>query len=195
MKKSILKLFINLFLFVSSISLYSQEFDVIPGYKPGPAPELEKLSFLIGNWNVQPFFREKETDQWTKGRQSTSKITLAMDEGFIKEESMVYFVDVPWKGLSFRGYDKFSKTFRMVYLDNIWTLLDVYEGFFEGEKLIFSNERSGTHYIVPDGSGNRALVKTITYPSQSGFTMDSYSSYDKGETWTNLFRLQYSESN
>lgn len=164
---------------------------LIPGYKPGPPEELNKLHFMIGKWELTPFFRQTEKDYWFKGNPCISTFEFAVDGAFIRENFTIDFLGTYWKVEGLRSYDKFSKKYRKIYFDHIYGLADIYEGDFENDKLTESNEKTGTHFISNDKERAHAMAKTVTHSiTKNSFIIDWYGSTD-GKTWANGLRWEY----
>jgi hypothetical protein len=138
--------------------------DLTPGFDPGPAPEMERLSFLMGTWEVQPEFGNPNnpTDRWYPTKPIETTFTPLLNGTFLQSQLAVTWPDGQvWQTISIWSYDRFRKEYRVVFLDDLWGLLDVYEGEFENGNLNVDNGRTETW--GPPSNGNPTMARVVLH--------------------------------
>ena len=160
------------------------QFDYSPGFEAGVPDEMEHLSFLEGTWAIDLYFAvdpSAEVPDWRPWGASHSTVASHFNGSFLRETSLGFPInrnmarghdglerwiyDATWT------YDRFRREYRTTYLDNVWSLADVYTGAFRGDTLYMSNLNSGTVSPTgPDGmrQANRLLITDIT---ENGFSL------------------------
>ncbi len=145
-------LLITVFWGISSSNLFAQ-YDYSPGFDAGKPEEMNKLAFLVGDWDITEFWtpeKESPTPVWKPMGNSSSTFESIYSGTFIFESSKGFPIQPAhegfstWEYTSFFSYDRFQKKYRCIASDNILGLSDIYEGNFEGKNLILSNHTTTT---------------------------------------------------
>ncbi|MEZ5317800.1 MAG: DUF1579 family protein [Vicinamibacterales bacterium] len=164
----------------------AQQLDLTPGFDPGPPQDMRKIAFLEGRWAVTPEFGDVRdlSRPWLATKTVTTTFRPRLGGAFLEADLAVTWPDGQvWQTTSIWSFDRFRKTFRVVYLDDLWGLLDVYEGDFVDGRLTLSNERAAT--LGPPGADGRRLIgRTVVRDiTPGGFVIEWETSAD-GRTWT-----------
>lgn len=133
---------------------------------PGPSrpdwvgcpDEMTRLDGLIGTWHIQPEMYRPKRREWTPGIPFLASFHRRFDRCYVESDQIVPLGE----GAAFRNgllfsYDKFRKLYRMVALENVVGLIDVFEGDFSGDTLVMDDERSGT--AAPSLSGKLEFAR------------------------------------
>jgi hypothetical protein len=150
---------------------------------------MERLRFLIGEWDIQPYLRS-EDGEWVASPPNQTTITALYDGAFLQEHVAIWFGDRTYNMFIIWSYDKFRQVFRMVSGDDVDGLILVYEGNFEGDTLVVSNVKSGTSTVDPNGNEHfYRLLSTKT--SEDSFTDELQLSSDGGKSWLSFYRAMH----
>ena len=126
----------------------AQQMDYSPGFKAGKPAEMDKLSFLPGEWEISLFYPSNpgaDKANWMPWIKSRSRFKSSFDGSFIIEESDGYPLYPEhdgfkkWEFFAVYSYDRFNKTYRVIHCDNIRGLSDVYTGNLIEDALVLSN--------------------------------------------------------
>lgn len=153
-----------------------------------PLQEMAKLKLLSGKWNmvVEASFDEGKT--W----QTTPPATVTLD--YRHKNMMLAEIpdDLSTPGFhmeSYITYDQYRKVFRKAAVDDVWGIMDLYEGKFNGEELVMTNLKSGTLFPVGEGKW-RAFRLTIELASPKRLITIEKSD-DNGKSWQPAFKAHY----
>lgn len=159
------------------------------------APEMKQVASLVGEWEVTGKRRLGPDAPW-KEFQTTSTITSILNGRFLQERNSIpaEIVGIPAapgsrvEFLILYSYDRVHKVYRVGVLDNVFGLLDIYEGQFDNDRLVVSNE--GTTAIVRGGI-KFAGRNTIYNVSPNSFQSDWEETRDGGKIWMVGLALTY----
>jgi hypothetical protein len=150
---------------------------------------VERLRYLIGEWDIQPYLR-RDDGTWVPGAPNRTTIKPLYGGTFLQEDVTINLGTQTHHFFIVWSYDQFRQVFRMVVCDDVSGLMDVYEGNFVGQTIIVSNLYSGTSTIEPDGASSFfRLCSTRT--DQNHFTDELQLSTDQGVTWLPLYRAAH----
>lgn len=153
-----------------------------------PAKEMKKLESLAGNWTIQSRYTPDEGKTWQSVPPSAVKLgfrqkNLMLAETPLETEKPGFHME------NFITYDQYRKLYRMAAIDDMWGLMDVYEGTIDGDNLVLTNLKSGT-FFPNESSGWRAF--RITFELKSGERlMIVEKSDDGGKNWHPNFEITY----
>jgi hypothetical protein len=86
-------------------------------------------------------------------------------------------------------FDQYRDVYRKVAVDDVWGIMDIYDGVREGDSIVFTNLRSGTTFPVNDGVWrNFRLTLQLASPERS-FLVEK--SDNNGVSWEPAFRSTY----
>ena len=146
--------------------------------------KLQKLGFMIADWNVVETSSSQESDT------TNSIIEWVHDGQFVKEEVKHLTKYGPINMITYIGWDSRLQGYKLVAMDKEYGQMDVYEGVWDNEQLVFNNLNSDRPIVMQDG---RELNFKLTYYAISN---DSYKhkvegTYDQGDTWFTFSISQY----
>ncbi len=147
--------------------------------------EIEKLSFLPGEWNVIAEAWHPRANRWYRTDSTSSSIEFAATN--LIQENISYdrhFVQT--KILNF-SYNATAENYRVTIYNGFSSDIDVYEGGF-----------TDTTFVVNSVNIGCDTTNTSVYRYQYGdieddsFILEIKSSADKGENWNPMARMSYS---
>ncbi len=156
----------------------------------GAPPEMQKLAFLVGEWEVQaePF---GPNGQPGPSFQTTSRIISRLGGAVIEESiPLPQANDTTINMVTVWSFDRFRKVYRIAYLDDTYALFDVFEGIEQDGRIVFDNLRANTSLPGPEGRPMHGR-NTLADLSPDRFTITSEISFDGGKTWQIAIRGKY----
>jgi hypothetical protein len=143
---------------------------------------MERLGFLAGPWSVTPEFGSPDGG-WSATEAAETEFSAILGGTFWWSETPITWPDGQvWSTVSIWSYDRFRNEYRVTFLDDLWGLLDVYEGRFEDGELKVSNGRSQTW--GPSTGGPPAMARVVLHDvSERSFVLEWEGSTD-GVAWS-----------
>ncbi len=161
-----------------------------PKVSEKPYGMMQKLAPLAGEWSMVNEYSPDGGKTWSKAPPATVTVEYRL-KGMLLSE-MPEDLDTPgFKLETDLTFDQYRDVYRKAVVDDTWGIMDVYEGTFEGDKLVMTNLKSGTTF--PMGNGvQRAFRLTIEVATPKRMmTIDA--SDDGGETWMPAYKLTYTK--
>lgn len=159
------------------------------GHGTGTTDAMKAMAWLEGRWDVTMTYFSEGKPVFTA--KTSSIIEPLLGGGFLQER-----ITVPaGPGLNnamvgVRSYDRYRRVFRLVWLDEVTTLSDIYEGAAHDGGFVVSNIRSGTSGIF---AGRETFLRIA---QKAGATHDEFvlvweGSTDKGASWAKTAEYAY----
>ncbi len=156
----------------------------------GVTPQMKSMSDLAGTWNVTMTY-------YFPGGKSFKKDTESVIEPMLGGSFLQERITVPAGPaldnhmIGIRSFDRFHNVYRIVWLDDVITLADVFEGDATPDGLVVSNLKTNT----AGSFGGKPSVMRIT--QKAGETPDSFLvtwevTPDNGATWAKSAEYAYS---
>lgn len=124
----------------------------------GCAPEMGRLNGLEGTWKIQPEMYRPKKKEWTPGIPFYASFNRRFDACYLQSDLIMPLAEgSAFHSVLLWSYDKYRKVYRMVALENVVGLIDVFEGVFVGDTLVMDDERSGTS--APNMSGRLEFLR------------------------------------
>ena len=159
------------------------QFDYTPGFEPGVPEEMSVLAGLEGDWEIQLFYPapDAETEpgwRWAEWARSRSSFTTGLGGVVFVEDNRGFPISAAsvgaegyshWSYRVWWSYDRFQNIYRASIVDNLWGLLDVYEG---ESPFDISNLETGTFNLLGEGRTaqmNRVFIREM---SAEGFVLE-----------------------
>ena len=159
-------------------SMVSQT-DYSPAYQAGKPLEMDSLSFLKGEWDIELKWTdnlEQPREQWLSAGTSNSSFMDYYEGTFLHENSLGFPLGNEghegfkhWAYNSIFSYDRFNKVYRYVAFDNIMGLADVYEGNFKENNLVLTNANTSTYNNQGTNGSNQKNRLTLIPISENHF--------------------------
>jgi hypothetical protein len=96
-----------------------------------PGEEHKALEVFVGRWALEGQWRAEPDAAWEKFT-GTIEREWILDERFVREDLDSEWMDQPFKGISFLGYDNVREEYVMTWLDNASTGIGSFTGEAEG---------------------------------------------------------------
>jgi len=144
--------------------------------------EMARLSDLAGNWVSQVRTPNPQGDLVPRGEER-AHIYYLLGDLALREEAQAENLS----GFAIEStiqYDQNRDLYRLVAMDDTWGNMDIYEGGFEDDGILrLTNLRSGTSYVVPDGSQTSfRLSFTLIDRNNHEFLVEQ--TVDSGVNWS-----------
>ncbi len=153
-----------------------------------PLAAMQHLEPLQGKWEliVRSSFDNGTT--WQKGETQIVEL-LPRHKGMILAELPEDLAVPGFHMESYLSFDQYRQVYRKAAIDDVWGIMDIYEGKLEGDHLVMDNLRSGTHFPISDGVWRAfRLDIELTQPNRK-IVIDK--SDDGGKTWQPAFVAEY----
>jgi hypothetical protein len=137
----------------------------------GVSPEMERLAPMEGTWKVDVELYRPKLQRWDKGEGFTAYFSRKYGGHFIETELVSATGTQGYVAQVAFSYDKYRKRYRAFFRDSIFGLLDIFEGNFEGNRLLIDNRVTGTAGPPMNGNlePNRLAMK---FETPNRFTLD-----------------------
>jgi hypothetical protein len=152
----------------------------------GAPPEMEQMAFMEGVWDVHMKYRMGPDAPWTE-QTAVNTNTMILDGCVIKADFEGEMMDMAFRGISLISYNRIRGTWQTMWTDNMGMGMSMYDGGFEGDKIVFTGED-----VMPGG------VKALTRITSYNITDTSYDwlmemSTDGGESWVESMQATYTK--
>lgn len=155
----------------------------------GVHDEIKALDWMVGTWDVEEKYTYPGVPEFVF--KSESVIEPFNGGCFLQEK-----ITAPGPGglknplVGIRSYDRFRKTFRFVWYDQLVTLADVYEGAVESGNIRVCNVKSGTAFSM-GGKDWFARITQKAGANQDEFSLVWEATGDQGATWNQTAEYKY----
>ena len=144
-----------------------------------PRAAMERLASLEGHWSSVTRYSSDKGQSWSEGPLQRVKFERRQKSLMIAEIPLT--TDLPGFHLeSFFTYDQYRGLYRVAVIDDTWGIMDIYEGTFEGDRLVLTNLRAATGFPMEGGVRHFRLIYEF-HDMERTVTIDA--SDDGGESW------------
>jgi len=151
--------------------------------------KMEMLKDLIGRYSVTTL--DFVDNNWIKGNTTFSIIDEVHEGAFLKEEVKYKTSNLEINMLTFIGFDNRISKYKLCAMDKEFRSMDVYQGEFNDENLIFTNLKSDAPFMFGE---NIALHFRLTYTfTDNGFIHLVEGTKDFGESWFSFSKSIYNK--
>jgi hypothetical protein len=177
-------------LVLAAVPVLAQQ-QAIPDVSVKPLQVMQSLAPLAGDWTMTVYSTNDDGETW----QATPTQSVAIEyrhKGFMLEEVPS---DLESPGFHMRTtitYDQYRDVFRKAALDDIWGILDLYEGNIVDGRLVLDNLKSGTLFPLEDGRWRGFRLTMELTPAHRWMWIDKTD--DQGQTWQPAFKAEYLQS-
>lgn len=149
----------------------------------GAPKEMDAVKMLAGDWTVNFKYRGSAEMPWQE-TQATNMNTLALDGACLVSDFRGSMMGMPMKGMNLLSYNRNTKMWEGVWVDNLNATLSYLEGPMTDGAIVLTGEES---------MAGQTFSTRIT---QFNMTADSYDwkmemSMDGGKTWTEMATAKY----
>ncbi len=175
---------------IALFSIGSAQDEAIPEVSQAPLQAMQRLSSLAGTWEMTVFTTSDEGVTWNPAPAQVVDLRFA-HKGFMLEEIPVALDGPGFHMRSYLTYDQYRKVYRKAALDDVWGVLDLYEGNFEDDRLVLTNLESGTFFPVADGKWRGFRLTLELEEDRRWMWIDKTD--DEGASWQPAFKLEYNK--
>lgn len=155
-----------------------------------PLEAMEQLAGLEGTWQSRVEYSADNGQTWqvAGGGRAEYKFKhkgVMLHEQPLDTDQPGFHMDTSY------GYDQYRDVYRVVAVDDVWGIFDLYEGQIEGNKLIVTNMKAATFFPVAEGVW-RGFRLNIELSGDTRTTVIDKTD-DGGKTWQPNFRITYTK--
>lgn len=156
-----------------------------------PYAMMDKLAVLEGNWTMVTEITEDGGQTWQAMPASTVTLTRR-HKGMILAEIPTDITKPGFHMETYIAYDQYRNQYRKAAIDDVWGIMDIYEGKPDGDVIIFNNLKSGTTFPIENGVWRHfRLTMEIKSPRRVLYVEKSD---NDGESWEPAFRSTYTKT-
>lgn len=149
-----------------------------PLWRSGAPAEMARLDSLPGEYDVRLVLPGR-----TVPIDVTTRVTVTRELG---GAALLFrgphpFTPAPVDVIVLLAYDRFNKMYRLSAADAMTGQLDVFEGNWDGDRLVLTNARADT-FVTDQSSGQRFHSRLVIVPGEP-LAIESAFSPDEGKTW------------
>lgn len=149
-----------------------------PLWRSGAPAEMARLDSLAGEYDVRLFLPGRAAPLDTTTRVTISRI---LGGAALLMEGPHPFTPAPIDVLVILAYDRFNGVYRLSAADAMTGQLDIFEGTWDGDRLVLTNLRAST-FVTDQSSGQRFHSRLAITPG-TPLTIESAFTPDEGKTW------------
>jgi len=159
-----------------------------PSVSEVPYKKVQALSVLEGNWEVQTKYSPDGGATWSASPAHQVQVEI-MHKGMVLAEQVLQPTNEGFTIMSFLSYDQYRNVYRFAAIDDVWGLMDIYEGTIQNEKLVLTNLKAKTFFPIGDGKwrGFRLILELKDHARK--MIIDATDDY--GESWKPAFIVDY----
>lgn len=175
-------------LFAALISLPVHAQGGRPAVSEKPYAMMQKLAMLEGTWSMVTEIKSEADGSWQAV--PAQQVTIGYRHKDLMLAEIPANVNTPGFHMeSYITYDQYRKVYRKAAVDDVWGVMDLYEGVLEGDTIVFTNLAAGTSFPVAEGVWRhfRLTLELKEGPRK----MHIEKSDDGGKTWRPAFRVTY----
>ena len=159
-----------------------------PAVSEPPYAAMQKLAPLAGRWRTVTENTNDGGKTW-QASQAAEVIVVIKHKGLLMAEVPISPTASGFNMETYITYDQYRGVYRKAAIDDVWGIMDLYEGVLDGDQLVFTNLKSGTFFPVGEGRWRafRLTVEIKTPKRQIAIE----ASDDGGKNWFPAFRVLY----
>lgn len=184
------RLCFSIVFFLTSIGItyaQDQKAAVIPAESEKPLSMMQELSPLEGRWTMTMEIAS-DNGSWEKVPPEIVDINFR-HKGMMLAEVPADLSTPAFHMETYITFDQYREVYRKVAVDDVWGIMDIYEGVRLDDTIVFTNLQSGTTFPVAENLWrNFRLTLQIARPTRT-FLVEK--SDDNGDSWQPAFRSTY----
>ena len=172
-------------LIVASQAALSQD---VPEVSKVPLAKLAELEALAGHWEMTVHIADETGSTWNATPPQAVELRFA-HKGMMLEEVPAELDTPGFHMHTIITYDQYRQVYRKAALDDVWGILDLYEGELIDGRLVFTNLKAGTLFPVGEETW-RGFRLTMELNSERRWMWIDKTD-DQGTTWQPAFKSEY----
>lgn len=160
----------------------------VPEVSKKPLAAMEHFKGLLGTWESVTEYSADNGETWQNAGSSRADFALRQKGMMLVETPL----DTEKPGFHMEtsyGYDQYRDVYRVVAVDDVWGIFDLYEGSIDGNRLIVTNLKSGTLFPVAEGVWRGFRISIELSGEERTTVIDKTD--DGGKTWQPNFKISY----
>lgn len=147
---------------------------------------IDEISYIVGEWNAN--IQKPDKNGWKTFESSPFIGERVFRDKLIKLEGRVAFDETFSAYMSLTiGYDSWNKVYRIAMIDDVYGLIDVYEGGKDKGRLVLTNIDTNTSTL--NGSKNVYGRMTIVRKAKDKFEIKTEVSIQEKDKWQPYLKL------
>ncbi len=179
--------FIILWLVLSSSIGFAQD-EEVPAVSQAPLEAMQRLAPFAGEWDMTVYVTADDGETWDATPKQIVNLQF-VHKGFMLEEIPAQLDGPGFHMRTYLVYDQYRKVYRKAALDDVWGILDLYEGEIEDDRLVLTNLESGTFFPLEDGKWRGFRLTLELKPDRRWMWIEKTD--DEGESWQHAFKAEY----
>lgn len=151
-----------------------------------PRAELAKLAPLLGTWIQTMSSTSDGGETWQTSAPETVSLVMR-NKGLLVAETPHDTSGPGFNIETYFTYDQYRQVFRMAAMDDVWGLMDVYEGVMSDDGLTVTNLRSQTGFPTEQGLKLFRLQFQMPEGNERWVIIDG--TFDGGDSWEPAFKI------
>ncbi|GLX78021.1 hypothetical protein tinsulaeT_13610 [Thalassotalea insulae] len=183
--KKLLKI-LSLITFMFSFELIAES--NLPKVSEKPLAMMQKLSILSGKWLARTDITEDNGKSWQQGKPKLVEFSFKQ-RGMLLEEMPI---DIDKQGFhmqTYISYDQYRDVFRKAAIDDVWGIMDLYQGKIIDNQLVLDNLDAETFFPIGPNTW-RGFRLTLELKANNRWLYIDKTD-DKGSSWQPAFRVYY----
>lgn len=153
-----------------------------------PLEKMQAFSMITGKWSMTVSITEDNGKTWQATPSQDVNINF-IHKGMMLEEVASDLSSAGFHMHTLISYDQYRKVYRKSATDDVWGIMDIYEGNLEDEKLVLTNLKSKTYFPVEDNVW-RGFRLTLELKANHRFMWIDKTD-DDGKSWQPAFKVEY----
>ena len=160
----------------------------VPAVSRVPLAKMQALEVLAGRWQMTVYVTEDGGETWAPT--PTQDVELRFVHKGMMLEEVPGDLDSPGFHMhTFITYDQYRNVYRKAALDDVWGILDLYQGEIEGDRLVIDNLEAGTFFPIDENTWRGFRLTMELKPDRRWMWIDKTD--DNGATWQPAFKSEY----
>ncbi len=160
----------------------------VPAESETPLRMMKALEVVAGRWEMTMEVADEAGENWQQLPPEIVDISFRQ-KGLMLAEIPADLSSPAFHMETYITYDQYREEYRKIAVDDVWGIMDIYDGHLEGDSIVFTNLRSGTTFPVATGVWrNFRLTLKLASPRRT-FLVEK--SDDGGASWQPAFRATY----
>lgn len=153
-----------------------------------PLDAMEKLAVMHGKWELVVDMSFDNGKTWQSSPPGVVDIQ-PRHKGLLLAEIPKDLTSPGFHMETYLSFDQYRQVYRKAAIDDVWGVMDMYEGTIVDDALVMTNLKSQTFFPVAENTWRAfRLTMQLTQPTR---TMTIEKSDDNGETWQPAFIARY----
>lgn len=167
-----------------------QAADVMPRTYEKPYSMMQKLAPMSGKWSMVVEMTNDGGVTWQATPAQIVDIAFR-HKGMILAEIPADIHQSGFHMETYISYDQYRHVFRKAAIDDVWGVMDMYEGTLEGSTLVLTNLKADTSFPVMEGVWRHFRLSVEVASPRRVMQIDK--SDDGDNSWQPAFRATYTK--